>query len=255
MADNGGVNAIPLGTCLFCEVKALVPYNSDTVKNYEVGCKGSAGRWLRYSAAVYREDWNNIQIPGFSQANWPVVINGKAAKSQGVELEVDAPFGSGWSATIGYGFTDAKIVNNFVVLDPIPNSTNIYTVVAGNTGDRLPYVPRQTATAELGYTRAVGAGIDLDVHANAAYHTDITTQLNPTVLVYRDLGGFTTINGSVGLGFGKGWHSRLFVTNLTNTLGVTSSGPLLRLYDDPRYRVESPTRPRTVGIGVDYKFE
>jgi iron complex outermembrane recepter protein len=94
---HGGVNAIPLGTCLFCEVKALVPYNSDTVKNYEVGFKGTAGRWLRYSAAVYREDWNNIQIPGFSQANWPVVINGKAAKSQGVELEVDAQLGSGWT--------------------------------------------------------------------------------------------------------------------------------------------------------------
>ena len=76
------MNAIPLGTCLFCESAALVPYNSDRVKNFEVGFKGTVDRWLRYSAAVYRENWSNIQIEGFSQANWPVVINGEDARSK-----------------------------------------------------------------------------------------------------------------------------------------------------------------------------
>ena len=127
--------------------------------------------------------------------------------------------------------------------------------MAGQAGNRLTYVPRQTVTAELGYARPLAPEVSLDAHVNAAYRSDITTQLNPSVLGYRDLGGFTTINGSVGLGCYRNWHTRLFVTNLTNTLGVTSSGPLLRLYVDPRYSVESPTRPRTIGLGIDYKFE
>ena len=80
-------------------------------------------------------------------------------------------------------------------------------------------------------------------------------QIDPTVLGYRTLGGFTTVNASVGVSLGKAWHLRAFGTNLTNVLGVTSAGSLYRGYDDPRYRIENVMRPRTIGIGVDYKFE
>jgi outer membrane receptor protein involved in Fe transport len=83
----------------------------------------------------------------------------------------------------------------------------------------------------------------------------VTTQLNSTVLGYQVLGGFTTINATAGLKFAGGWHARLFVDNLTNIQGVTSAGPLLRIYDDPRYRVQNVIRPRTIGLGVDYQFK
>jgi outer membrane receptor protein involved in Fe transport len=94
-----------------------------------------------------------------------------------------------------------------------------------------------------------------DAHLNAAYRSDVTTQLNSSILGYGELGGFTTINGSTGLSFASGWRARLFVNNLTNVQGVTSAGPLLRIYDDPRYRIENLTRPRTIGVGFDYRFE
>ena len=58
-----------------------------------------------------------------------------------------------------------------------------------------------------------------------------------------------------GLSFGKAWRVRAFGTNLTDVLGVTSAGSLYRGYDDPRYRIENVMRPRTIGFGVDYKFE
>ena len=63
------------------------------------------------------------------------------------------------------------------------------------------------------------------------------------------------MNGSVGLGFGNNWHTRLFVDNITNVRGITSAGQLFRNYADPRYNVEFPSRPRTIGVGVDYSFE
>ncbi|MDP9064664.1 MAG: TonB-dependent receptor [Pseudomonadota bacterium] len=249
---HGGINALPLGACIFCESPAIVPYRSDTVKNYEVGLKG-ATHWLRYSAAVYRVTWDDVQIQVFGQAGDPAVVNGKQARTQGLELELGAVLGAGWNLNLGYGLTNAKITHGFSVLDVV-NGTS-FTLVTGKPGDRLPYVPRQSITADLGFTRPLASTMALDAHLNAAYRSDVTTQLNSSILGYRQLGGFTTVNGSTGLSFGTGWHARLFVNNLTNARGVTSAGPLLRIYDDPRYRIENVTRPRTIGIGFDYRFE
>ncbi len=252
---HGGVNALPIGTCIFCEAASLVPYNSDSVKNYEVGLKGVAAGWLRYSAAVYRVNWSDVQIQVFGQAGDPVVVNGKQARSQGIELELGGQLGAGWSFTVGYGFTDAKVTQDFTVSEIVPISGEPFDIVSAKAGDRLPYVPRQTLTADLSYEHPIAAGIAVDAHLDPAYRSNVNTQIDPTVLGFRTLGGFTTLNASVGLSFGSAWHVRFFGTNLSNVLGVTSAGSLYRGNDDPRYRVENIMRPRTLGIGVDYKFE
>ena len=46
-------------------------------------------------------------------------------------------------------------------------------------------------------------GNAFDLHADAAYHSDVTTQLNPSVIGYRPLGGFTTVNAALGYTVGK----------------------------------------------------
>jgi iron complex outermembrane recepter protein len=250
---HGGINALPIGACIFCESEAIVPYRSDTVDNLEVGLKGTSGNWLRYSLAAYEEYWNDIQIQAFGQAGDPAVVNGKTARTQGLEAELTAQLGREWSTTLGYSLTDAKLTANFSVLDVVNGST--YVIVTGNDGDRLPYVPRQTLTGDLAYTHALGGDMTVEAHADAAYRSSVTTQLNSSILGYQVLGGFTTLNASAGMKFGSAWHARLFVDNLTNIQGVTSAGPLLRIYDDPRYRVQNVMRPRTVGLGVDYQFK
>jgi outer membrane receptor protein involved in Fe transport len=252
---HGGVNALPIGNCVFCESATLVPYRSDSVKNYEIGFKGVAGGWLRYSAALYRVNWYNVQIQVFGQAGDPVVVNGKNARSQGLELELGGELGAGWSLNFGYGFTDAKVTQAFAVTEIVPISGTLFNIVSAKAGDRLPYVPKQTLTADLGYTRPIADGLALDAHLDPAYRSDVNTQIDPSVLGFRSLGGFTTLNASIGVSLGKSWHVRAFGTNLTDVLGVNSAGSLYRGYDDPRYRVENVARPRTIGIGVDYKFE
>jgi outer membrane receptor protein involved in Fe transport len=249
---HGGINALSIGDCIFCESESIVPYRSDTVKNYEVGFKGTSGNWLRYSAALYREKWDDVQIQIFGQAGDPAVVNGKTARSQGVELELDAQLNRNWTATLGYGFTDAKITQDFDISEVVNGNT--FNLVNGHDGDRLPYVPKQTLTADLGYAQPLTAIIALDAHVNAAYHSNVSTQLNDTVLGYRVLGGFTTVNATAGLSFGAAWRARLYVDNLTNVQGVTAAGPLLRIYDDPRYRAEYVSRPRTIGMEIDYKY-
>ncbi len=253
---HGGVNAIPIGGCFYCENASVVPYKSDTVKNYEIGAKGTLNNRFRYSAAVYRVNWDDIQIQTFGQSGDPVVVNGKSARSQGVELELNGRLGGGWSANLGYGLTDAKLTQDFSVVDVVANAyVASTTLVSGFAGNRLPNVPRQTLTADLGYAAAIRNGLDLDAHLNAAYRSDVVTEINNTVAGYTHLGGFTTLNGSAGLGFGAAWHARLFVTNIANVRGITSAGQLFRNNPDPRYNVEFPSRPRTIGLGVDYTFE
>lgn len=252
---HGGVNALPIGNCIFCESEALVPYKSDFVKNYEVGFKGVAAGWLRYSAAVYRVDWTDVQIQVFGQAGDPVVVNGKSARSQGLELELGGQWSSGWSANLGYGLTDAKITQDFSVTEIIPGTSTVFNAVSALKGDRLPYVPRQTLTADVGYEHGIADHLKMDAHLTPAYRSNVTTQIDSSVLGYQRLGGFTTVNASVGLSIGGALHVRLFGTNLTNVLGITSAGSLYRGYDDPRYRIENVAQPRTIGLGVDYKFE
>ena len=254
---RGGINALPIGNCIFCESEQIVPYKSDTVNNYEVGFKGTAAGWLRYSAAVYREDWKDVQIQVFGQAGDPAVVNGDTARSQGLELELEAKLGGGWSTTVGYGYTDAKITQDFSVSETVNfnNTSNTFTLVTGKDGDRLPYVPKQTLTGNLDYAHPFGPTLSFDGHLQVAYRSDVTTQLNSSVIGYQTLGGFTTVNADLGLGFGPAWHARLFVENLTNIEGVTSAGPLYRFNDDPRYRIQNVMRPRTVGLGVEYRFE
>ena len=250
---HGGINALPIGNCVFCESQTIVPYKSDSVKNYEVGLKGEWDHWLRYSAAAYRVNWTDVQIQIFGQAGDPAVVNGKEARSQGLELELNGKLGGGWSGTLGYGLTDAKITQDFAISEVVNGTT--FNLVSGKSGDRLPYVPRQTVTLGLDYLEHLAQGNAFDLHADAAYHSDVTTQLNPSVIGYRPLGGFTTVNAALGYTVGKAWHARLYGSNLTNVVGVTSAGSLYRGNDDPRYRIENVTRPRTIGVGLDYKFE
>jgi hypothetical protein len=138
-------------------------------------------------------------------------------------------------------------------LDPV-NGTN-WTLLTANDGDRLPYVPKQTLTADLAYAARLSPTVNMDAHIDVAYKSDVTTQINASALGYQQLPGFATVGASVAFNLGDAWRIRVFGDNLTNVMGITSAGSLLRIYDDPRYRIQNPTRPRTFGVGVEYQFK
>ena len=250
---HGGANASAIGTCAFCDSPNTASFRPDTVKNYEIGVKGTAENWLRFSADVYYMRWNDIQIQLFDASSSAYVANGGTALSQGVELELDAQLGRGWTGSLGYGYADAKVTGDFTVTD------RGLTILAANSGDRLPYVPKQTLTAGLGYAHALTPSITFEGHADAAYHSDVLTQINSTVAGYRQLGGFTTVNASAGLALSSAWRARLYALNLTNQVGVSAAGPVLNnaanYPDTNKYLDEFVIRPRTIGVAVEYRFE
>ena len=97
--------------------------------------------------------------------------------------------------------------------------------------------------------------VSSDAHLDPAYRSNVNTQIDQSVLGFRTLGGFTTLNAAIGLSFGQPGdgsvrhepHRRarrdlggFFCTGAT-TIRDTAS--------------ENVMRPRTLGIGVDYKSE
>jgi outer membrane receptor protein involved in Fe transport len=161
----------------------------------------------------------------------------------------------GWSATFGYGYTDAKIKGDFTVIDR-PDVAGNPPVLSAHDGDALPYVPKQTVTAGLGYTHPLTADLTLDLRGDLSYRSSVTTQINASAAGYQELGGFTTVGASAALHIGSAWRTRLYVNNLTNTQGISAAGPVLRNADTyaPNYRENYLTRPRTVGLSVEYRF-
>ena len=252
---HGGANASAIGTCAFCDSPNTASFQPDKVKNYEVGLKGTAGNWLRFSGDVFHMRWSNIQIQLYDYSDSAYVANGGAAVSQGVELEFEAQIGQGWSATFGYGYTDAKVNGDFTIIDR-PDVAGNPPVLVAHDGDALPYVPKQTITAGLGYTHALTRDMTLDLRGDLSWRSGVTTQINASAAGYQELGGFTTIGASAALHIGAAWRTRLYVNNLTNTQGISAAGPVLRNADSyaPNYRENYVTRPRTVGLAVEYSF-
>jgi outer membrane receptor protein involved in Fe transport len=234
---------------------ALIPFQPDTAKNYEIGLKGLIGGRVRYSLSVYRVDWHDIQLDAYAPVTGiQIVVNGKDARSQGVELEVQAAVTSELSATVGGSYTDAKLTQDF-----------IRSNFVGRDGDRLPLVPKTQLTAALDYVVPMAQDRDVTLHVDAAYRSDVNTSVNNLqydvdndVIVqniystnFRHLGGFTTLNAGVSFQATKELRLRLYCNNVTNQLGITTWS----VARQPEQSTEYLSRPRTAGINIDYSFK
>jgi outer membrane receptor protein involved in Fe transport len=240
------------------QTAALIPFSPDTAKNYEVGLKGLIAGRIRYSASLYRVDWHNIQLDAFAPVTGiQIVVNGQQARSQGLELEVQAALTNELSATIGGSYTDAKLTEDFIRANFV-----------GQKGDRLPLVPKTQLTAALDYVVPLLQDREVSFHVDAAYRSAVNTSVNnlqastdddtgeTTVAEniystnFRHLGGFTTLNAGVGIQATKALKVRLYCNNLTNQFGITTWA----VARQPEQSTEYVTRPRTGGINVTYSF-
>ena len=109
-------------------------YSPDKTQNYEIGVKGDA--WtqkLTFDASLYRINWKNIQLTLVDPNNGlGYFANGSQAKSQGIELSVQAKPGAGLTLGSWVEWNDATLTKDF------PIGTSAY----GNADDRLPYSSR-----------------------------------------------------------------------------------------------------------------
>jgi iron complex outermembrane receptor protein len=241
---RGGVNALPTGPCYYCETPALLMYQPDKAYNTEIGIKGSFGRGSSYTFTLYNIDWKDPQIEAATvTGGFDYVTNGNTARSRGAEAELTLPLSDSTKLEFGYSYSDAILTSSF--------ERGVVPDLVGVSGERLPGVSKQQVTAALEYSVPINDNREFHAHLDASYRSDFWTAL-PQSPSATDLPGFTLVNARAGLGFGKTWRVDAFVNNLTNQEAATSVSTTPGLEHN---RAEYVTRPRTVGIQLNYSFK
>jgi iron complex outermembrane recepter protein len=230
---------------------ANVPGNSTAPKSYEpdkdnsfdVGIKGEFwDRKLSFDAALYYINWKNVQIAVIDQdTQFLIHTNGGNAKSQGLELAVQARPANGLTIAASATLGDAKLK------EALPA---ISTAIAA-AGERLPFSSRFAGSfsidkefALLGtWTGSLGSSL----HYVGEREADFISGVGAT---RSTLPAYTAVDVRADAR-SDGWTVGLFVNNASNKrgfIGRTEGGPA-----NP-----APTgifiRPRTFGLSVTREF-
>ncbi|MEM7542470.1 MAG: TonB-dependent receptor [Pseudomonadota bacterium] len=142
---SGGGNGILLG---------IDPtFDKEIVWNYELGLKSEFfNSRLRVNAAAFLMDWEDLQVANFDGGR-RIVQNAPAARSRGVELEVDAlPF-ERLEMSLGIGFLDATFVDHPEAFSLVWNAISGTAEPLRLDGFKLPRAPEWTANAAIQYTQ------------------------------------------------------------------------------------------------------
>jgi Fe(3+) dicitrate transport protein len=214
--------------------------------NSEIGIRTSPRAGINAEATLFRVDYENQIVPASVAGGIGATLtNGGETTHEGIEIggRVDSASLLGTShnayATIAYTnlwtatFAGARTSS-------IPGSTNVSV-----TGNRLPYAPKQTVTAGLGYLLPRGIEMLVEaVHMSEQFADDLNT-VTPTADGQRGLIPAQTV-----------WNATLNVdvAPLRSTFFVAVKNALDELYIVDRTRGVLPGMPRTVQLGMKFKY-
>jgi iron complex outermembrane receptor protein len=235
---SGGLNAVS-------EPFEPIPaaYAPDSLTNFEVGAKGRLANGLfDYQADVYYIRWSNIQVQE-TTPDGAFVYQGNAgeAKVKGVELELTARPIQYLTAQLAGSWQEAYLSDGASAQQYALNPT------LGRTGDAIPNVPRFQFSANLNYTRPIGAGWDGMVATDVTYRgrensyfasNSFNIPLSSYTLVGLRLGVIKDL-----------WSVTAFARNLTNKRAQVSA---INSSQDPDALLT--VQPRTIGLAVTRKF-
>ena len=207
--------------------------DSDRSENFELGVKSALvdGR-INLNVAVYRINWDDIPV-SINTDGCVHTVNAGKAKSEGVEVEIQAGLTENLRLDISASYVDAVLANDSSI---------------GQKGMDLP------GSADINFS--LGAQYDFllfgDVESFArldyAYIGEYFSTIAKTDV---SAGDFGQVDMKVGVELNN-ISADLFVDNLTDEDGLTWTESVLTTFSPSRrgYRI----RPRTVGINLQYQF-
>jgi iron complex outermembrane receptor protein len=209
----------------------LLPYNPETLRAFETGIRGRIGRDVRYSAAAFVYDYQDVQtFIRDTAGGLPIQRLGNVddADIHGAEAEIAWSPNAvpGLQLNLGVGWLSAEI-GSF--------ASSAGTVPAGN---RMPDAPRwtlsPTASYELGLSDQWSTRLTLGGRYQSTVFKDAIN--DPLFRV----SGYWVLSGRVSVFSEDGWDFAIWGENLTNrnyvTQGVNSEslGFGFRVYGAPR---------------------
>jgi iron complex outermembrane receptor protein len=218
----------------------LIPYQSDSLWNYEVGVKTSwFDKRFDINVAGYRIDWDNIQVSTRTADNVFVFItNAGAARVYGAELEVAVRPVEGLSLSGSLNYTDAYLTADQV------NSNSLPSASIGRDGDKIPYAPKWSGSAAAEYQWPISTSTSGLVRIDYSYTGKYSNTFRPTLASYREIGDYHLVSGRVGLRMDN-WNVSLFARNLFNVHAATFTDGVNR---------NVAVRPRTLGLNLGFEF-
>ena len=247
---HGGANGFPTtGNAPAVVSQTPLEYESDKTTNVEIGIKGSLldGR-VRYSAAAYQMDWENVQLDAFVGPLFvPSVVNGDEARTEGIELEVTFQLSENFIGNFGWSYTDTELKGDGIAVEG-SSSGGVTDFVTANAGDPMPGVPEHQLSLALNYFQPLSGGAQLHYYVNVSYTDNIITSYNPNFSPdYAKLDSFWLWNAGVNWNTDK-WTVGVYGRNLGNEEGLNGVNISFDEFDHNGF----VSRPRSFGVNVRY---
>ena len=219
-------------------------FESDTLENMEFGWKTSlADGTVQFNGAVYRIDWENIQVSQFDSQNisiFTLVDNGGDAEITGIEMDVI------WGVSDALTIFGAASINDteLVFVNPA------FAFVVADAGSPLPLTPEVQFSLRSRYEWVLESGYDAYWQVGAKYAGEALTSLVDTVTEpnkFQD--SYYLIDGAAGFSSAEdGWGVELFVKNMMDERAQ------LHINRQDFFERTTTNRPRTIGLRFSYDF-
>jgi len=225
---------------------ASVPYDSETVKSFEVGSKNQFwDRLVKLNVAAFYQDYQNYQASQYSDAlsSGTGVFNVGKAKIKGLEAELVANVPDVARFDVNTTLLNTHFGDGIIVSDGASPA-----VAHDIGGHQLPNAPKFVMTA--GVQRSFGvAGGELTARLSGKYSRDFyysvfnnADERSPS---------YTTVNALLKYRReGGNWEYQVYANNLTDKVVLANAQ---RNYTGQIQNVEFQP-PRTYGVRVRYDF-
>jgi iron complex outermembrane receptor protein len=190
-------------------------YGPDKTVDYELGYKAAyLHRRLELESALFYIDWSNIQLESLNQFSEGFTVNGRKAKSQGLQVNAQYLIGDGFSASGALTYTDAAMNQ----AGP-PSSGAV-------AGSPLPYANKWGGNFSLEKRFPVTARWLGDAQVIYNYFGDRYGPFNSVVAPAPQqpqvfVPSYSTVDVLAGVSDGR-YSVRLFLRNLTDVRGINS---------------------------------
>lgn len=240
----GGINRQP----------DTLPYAPDFLTNYEVGWKTSfMGSRITWDGAIFHQLWSSFQFGYLGLNSLTVIQNGRNAKVDGVETQVNYVAG-GLSLTGAAAYTHARTSGNIchdaLVVDPTPDCSGDGDSIVVPSGSRLAITPKLKVSGTARYTWPMWTG-KLHVQGAVSYQSSALSELRPDA---EAITGKIKASTLVDLFFGYDWDrysAELFATNVFDERNQLSRFVVCSICDQVKI---VPGRPRTIGLRIGAHF-
>lgn len=225
-------------------------YNSDGVKNYELGWKLQfANNRIRWNGSAFMIDWTGIPVSIYapSLSNSTFVLNGPSAKIKGITTDLV------WRATPDFTIT-ANLAYNDSELSDFGSTPAAFQPQPGDGPLALTFVPLGSPLALAPHWQG---GLRMRYEHEATSGTTFFAQLGGQFVGSSQtstikpqnykLPGYAQFDASAGLKFDN-WTGELYISNLTDKRAVTF------ISNSDNINLNSTIRPRTIGLRLSYNY-